>query len=146
MGFLNDFLSLVRNYTHMKKEIIHTPKAPAPIGPYSQAVAVGHILYVSGQVAIDPATNEFNNGPLDVQARQVMKNLDAILSAAGTSFAQVIKTTIFLAPGEDFATVNEVYGKHFDGDYPARETVWVNSLPKNAKVEISMVALIPAAL
>lgn len=130
----------------MKKEIIHTSKAPAAIGPYSQAVAVGHILYVSGQIAIDPATNEVNHGPLDVQCRQVLKNLEAILSAAGTTFAQVIKTTIFLAPGENFATVNEIYGSHFDGDYPARETVWVHSLPKDVKVEISMIAMIPAAL
>jgi 2-iminobutanoate/2-iminopropanoate deaminase len=143
---VHDFLSLMLNSIVMKKEIIHTPNAPAPIGPYSQAVAVGHILYISGQIAINPITNEVNHGPLDEQARMVMRNLEAILSAAGTSFAQVIKTSIFLAPGEDFATVNEIYGKHFDGDYPARETVWVRSLPKGVKVEISMVALIPAAL
>ena len=127
----------------MKKKIIYTDKAPAPIGPYSQAVAVDHILYVSGQIAIDPATNEVNHGPLDVQTQQVMRNLEAILMEAGTSFAQVIKTTIFLAPGEDFGTVNAIYGSHFDSDFPARETVWVHSLPKNVKVEISMVALIP---
>lgn len=130
----------------MKKEIISTPHAPAPIGPYSQGVAVGHVLYVSGQIAIDPATQALVDGPLDVQTHQVMKNLEAILSAAGTSFAQVIKTTIFLAPGEDFATVNAIYGSHFDGDYPARETVWVHALPKGAKVEMGMVALIPALL
>ena len=130
----------------MKKEIIYTDKAPAPIGPYSQAVAVGHILYVSGQIAIDPATNEVLHGSLADQAKLVMQNLEAILSAAGTSFAQVIKTTIFLAPDEDFGTVNAIYGSHFDGDFPARETVWVHSLPKGVKVEISMTALIPSAL
>ena len=131
----------------MKKEIIHTPHAPSAIGPYSQAVAVGHMLYISGQIGIDPATNEFDEkAQLKVQAEQAMKNLGAILSAAGTSFAQVVKTTIFLAPGEDFKTVNDAYAGHFDGDFPARETVWVHSLPKNAKVEISMVALIPAPL
>lgn len=130
----------------MKKEIIYTPNAPAPIGPYSQAVAVGHVLYISGQIAINPATNEVENGSLAEQTERVMSNLAAILHAAGTSFAQVIKTTIFLAPGEDFGTVNAIYGKHFDGDFPARETVWVNALPKGVKVEISMVALIPTAL
>lgn len=131
----------------MKKEIIHTPNAPAAIGPYSQAVAVGHMLYISGQIGIDPATNEFDEKtPLKEQAEQAMHNLNAILNAAGTSFAQVVKTTIFLAPGENFTTVNDVYRSHFDGDFPARETVWVHSLPKNARVEISMVALIPAPL
>ncbi len=127
----------------MKKKIIYTEHAPAPIGPYSQAVAVDHLLYISGQIAIDPATNEVNHGPLDEQTQLVMQNLQAILSAGGTSFAQVIKTTIFLAPGEDFGTVNVIYGSHFDSDFPARETVWVHSLPKNVKVEIAMVALIP---
>jgi 2-iminobutanoate/2-iminopropanoate deaminase len=127
----------------MKKNIIYTDQAPAPIGPYSQAVAVEHLLYVSGQIAIDPATNQVVDGDLETQSELVMKNLHAILSAAGTSFAQVIKTTIFLAPGEDFATVNKVYGSHFDSEFPARETVWVNSLPKNVKVEISVIALIP---
>jgi 2-iminobutanoate/2-iminopropanoate deaminase len=127
----------------MRKKIIYTDKAPAPIGPYSQAVVVDHVLYISGQIAIDPATNQVIDGPLDVQARQVMKNLEAILAAAGSSFAQVIKTTIFLAPGEDFATVNSVYGGYFESEFPARETVWVHALPRNVKVEISMVALVP---
>jgi 2-iminobutanoate/2-iminopropanoate deaminase len=130
----------------MKKEIIYTDKAPAPIGPYSQAVALGHVLYISGQIAIDPATNEMLENDLAIQAQQVMRNLEAILHAAGTSFAQVVKTNIFLAPGQDFGTVNGIYGSHFEGDFPARETVWVNTLPKNALVEISMVALIPTSL
>lgn len=130
----------------MKKEIIFTADAPAAIGPYSQAVAINHILYTSGQIAIDPKNNEMQHGSLEEQAELVMNNLAAILNAAGTSFAQVIKTTIFLAPGEDFATVNKIYASRFDGDFPARETVWVNSLPKDAKVEISMIALIPTTL
>lgn len=130
----------------MKKEVIYTDKAPAPIGPYSQAVALNHVLYISGQIAIDPASNEMLGDDLALQAKQVMRNLEAILMAAGTSFAQVIKTNIFLAPGQDFGTVNTIYGSYFDGDYPARETVWVHTLPKNALVEISMVALIPTSL
>lgn len=142
----HDFLPSLFNSCTMKKKIIYTDKAPAPIGPYSQAVAVDHVLYISGQIAIDPATNEVNHGSLDSQTQQVMKNLQAILSEAGSSFAHVIKTTIFLAPGEDFGTVNAIYGSHFDLDFPARETVWVHALPKNVKVEISMVALIPTAL
>lgn len=130
----------------MKREIIYTPDAPEAIGPYSQAVAVNHILYTSGQIAIDPSNNEMQHGSLQAQAELAMKNLSAILSAAGTSFANVIKTTIFLSPDEDFGTVNKVYESYFDGDYPARETVWVHALPKGAKVEISMTALIPTAL
>ena len=130
----------------MKRKIIYTDKAPEPIGPYSQAVAVDHIVYVSGQIAIDPATKAVVDGNLEAQTRLVMKNLEAILAAAGTTFTQVIKTTIFLAPGEDFGIVNTVYGRHFDQDFPARETVWVHSLPKNVKVEISMIALIPTPM
>ena len=130
----------------MKKEIIYTPDAPEAIGPYSQAVAVNHILYTSGQIAIDPKNNEMQHGSLEAQTQLAMQNLAAILKAAGTSFAQVIKTTIFLAPDQDFPTVNKVYASFFDGDFPARETVWVHALPKGAKVEISMVALIPMAL
>ena len=130
----------------MKKEIIYTPDAPEAIGPYSQAVVVNHMLYTSGQIAIDPSNNEMQHVSLKKQAEWAMNNLAAILKAAGTSFAQVIKTTIFLSPEEDFDTVNKVYETYFDGDFPARETVWVHSLPKGAKVEISMTALIPTAL
>jgi 2-iminobutanoate/2-iminopropanoate deaminase len=130
----------------MKKEIIFTESAPAPIGPYSQAVAAGHLLYLSGQVAINPSSGKFEGGDLETQTRLVMKNLEALLHAGGSSFAQVIKTTIFLAPGEEFDVVNRVYGEWFDGDFPARETVWVNQLPKMAKVEISMISVIPVTL
>ena len=126
----------------MSRTIIHTDKAPAAIGPYSQAVVVNGIAYLSGQVAIDPTTQRVIHGTLEEQAELVMNNLAAVLEAAGSSFGNVIKTTIFLAPGEDFDTVNKVYGSRFEKDFPARETVWVNSLPKDVKVEISMVALV----
>ena len=124
------------------KQIVYTPNAPEPIGPYSQAVIANGMVYLSGQVAIDPSTNEVMEGSLAEQAELVMRNLEAVLAAADSSFAQVIKTSIFLAPGEDFGTVNTIYGSRFTGDYPARETVWVNTLPKNVKVEISMIALV----
>ena len=124
------------------KQIVYTPNAPEPIGPYSQAVIANGMVYLSGQVAIDPSTNEVVEGSLAEQAELVMRNLEAVLAAADSSFAQVIKTSIFLAPGEDFGTVNTIYGSRFTGDYPARETVWVNTLPKNVKVEISMIALV----
>lgn len=121
---------------------IHTPHAPAPIGPYSQAVAANGMLFISGQIAIAPATGEMLGNDLALQAEQVMRNLEAILEAAGTSFAKVVKTGIFLAPGMDFGTVNAIYNRYFEGNYPARETVWVNELPKKALVEISMTALL----
>lgn len=121
---------------------IHTPNAPAPIGPYSQAVAANGMLFISGQIAIDPATGEMLGNDLALQTEQVMRNLQAILEAAGTSFAKVVKTGIFLAPGMDFGTVNGIYNRFFESNYPARETVWVNELPKKALVEISMIALL----
>ncbi|MEM7039358.1 MAG: RidA family protein [Bacteroidota bacterium] len=124
----------------MKKSILLTKNAPAPIGPYSQAVVANGMLYISGQIAIDPATNELLDGDLEAQTDLVMKNLAAVLEFAGSNFRDVVKTTIFLAPDQDFATVNKVYGSYLDGNYPARETVWVHALPKNVKVEISMIA------
>ncbi len=126
----------------MSRTIIHTDKAPEAIGPYSQAVVVNGIAYLSGQVSIDPATQKPVYGTLEEQTELTMNNLAAVLKAAGSSFANVIKTTIFLAPEEDFDVVNKVYGSRFEGDYPARETVWINSLPKDVKVEISMIALV----
>lgn len=126
----------------MKKNAILTEKAPAPIGPYSQAVESRGMLYMSGQVAIDPATGIMSEGTLAEQAEMVMDNLAAVLAEASLGFSDVVKTTIFLAPGQDFGTVNEIYGKRFEGDYPARETVWVQQLPKNALVEISMLAAV----
>lgn len=124
----------------MSKNVIYTPDAPAPIGPYSQAVQAGNTLFISGQISINPETGVFVAGPLEEQAQMAMENLQTILEAAGASMAKVIKTTIFLAPGEDFDVVNKVYGAFFTNEFPARETVWVHTLPKGARVEISMVA------
>lgn len=124
----------------MPKSIIKTDKAPAPIGPYNQAVSYGGILYISGQICIDPATGELNNKDLATETRQVMENLKAILAAAGTDFSSVIKTTIFLTDMHRFSEVNEIYGSYFSGDFPARETVQVSALPKFVNVEISMIA------
>lgn len=124
----------------MDKVIIRTDKAPAPIGPYSQAVRTGNMLFVSGQIPIDPATNQLVEGDTQKETHQVMKNLYAILEAAGLSFDHVVKTSIFLSDMGLFAAVNEVYGSYFSGDYPARETVAVKTLPKNVNVEISVIA------
>lgn len=125
----------------MEKQIINTPNAPAPIGPYSQAVLAGNTLYISGQIAIDPATGSIDTSDIINETHQVMHNLRAILSAANMSFSHVVKTTILLSDIGLFGHVNEVYGKYFAGDFPARETYAVKSLPKNVNVEISMVAV-----
>ena len=125
----------------MEKKIINTTLAPAPIGPYSQAVLAGNTLFISGQVAINPLTGEVEATDTKSEADQVMKNLLAILSAAGMNFNNVVKTTIFLSDMNLFATVNEVYGKYFKDDSPARETVAVKGLPKNVNIEISMIAM-----
>lgn len=125
------------------KKIITTPNAPAPIGPYSQAVQYGNLLYTSGQVAFDPSTGELVMDDIATETRQVMENLKAVLEAAGTSFANVIKTSIFLSDMNNFAAVNEVYGGYFDDDTaPARETVEVANLPKYVNVEISMIVAV----
>jgi 2-iminobutanoate/2-iminopropanoate deaminase len=125
----------------MSKQIIRTEKAPAPIGPYNQAVKANGFLFISGQVAIDPATNEVIAGDASFEAHRVMQNLDAILKEANLTFQHVVKTTIFLSDMNLFAVVNEVYSTYFDGDFPARETVAVKGLPKNVNVEISMIAV-----
>lgn len=122
------------------KKIINTPDAPAPIGPYNQAVQTGDLLFISGQIALMPGTGEMANADVSAETRQVMKNLQAILTAAGMHFGNVVKTTIFLSDMGLFATVNEIYGSYFESDYPARETVAVKGLPKNVHVEISMIA------
>lgn len=122
------------------KKIINTPNAPAPIGPYNQAVLSGDMLFVSGQIALIPGTSDLANTDIAAEANQVMKNLKAILTAAGMDFADVVKTTIFLSDMGLFTAVNEVYGSYFQSDYPARETVAVKGLPKNVNVEISMIA------
>lgn len=126
----------------MSNQIINTAKAPAPIGPYSQAVKSGSFLFISGQVAINPANGDMKNASLQEEASQVMKNLAAILAEAGYAFSDVVKTTIFLSDMSLFAEVNEIYSKSFGASsvYPARETVAVKGLPKNANVEISMIA------
>lgn len=122
------------------KKIIHTPNAPLPIGPYSQAVQTGNMLFISGQIAIDPATNELISGDVKAEAVQVMKNLEQILKQAGYGFEHIVKTSIFLRDMADFGPVNEVYGAYFQSDFPARETVAVLGLPKNVQVEISVIA------
>ena len=124
------------------KKIIFTPKAPAPIGPYSQAVLVNNMLYTSGQIAINPKNNELVLSTIEEETEQVMQNLKAVLQEAGMTFENVIKTTIFIMNMNDFAKINLVYGKYFDEKTaPARETVQVACLPKNVNVEISMIAV-----
>ena len=122
------------------KKIINTAKAPAPIGPYNQAILIGKTLYTSGQIAINPTSNELVLDNIEAETKQVMENLEKILHSAGVSFSDVAKSTIFLTNLDDFAEVNEVYGSFFQGDFPARETVQVVRLPRNARVEISMIA------
>jgi len=124
----------------MSKQIINTTNAPAPIGPYNQSVKAGNLLFISGQIALVPASGELLTGSVEEETHQVMKNLQAILTEAGTDFGSIVKTTIFLSDMSLFAQVNEVYGSYFSGDYPARETVAVKGLPKGVNVEISMIA------
>jgi 2-iminobutanoate/2-iminopropanoate deaminase len=124
------------------KQIIKTTNAPAPIGPYSQAVKAGNFLFVSGQVAINPENGELNIGNIEDETHQVMRNLKAVLLEAGLSFDNVVKSTIFLSDMGTFAQVNEVYGQYFTADFPARETVQVSVLPKNVNVEISVIAIV----
>ena len=126
----------------MKKTIINTHSAPAPIGPYSQAVQAGDWLFISGQIAINPTSGELNMETIQIETTQVMENLKAILSEAKCTFNNVVKTTIFLSELEIFSAVNEIYGSYFTGEYPARETLAVKTLPKNVNVEISMVAIV----
>lgn len=124
----------------MSKKIIVTDLAPAPIGPYNQAVLSGNMLFISGQICIDPASGELKNKDIQEETLQVMHNLKAILQAAGMDFSHVIKTSIFITDMNQFAQVNEVYGKFFSSEFPARETVAVAALPKFVSVEISMIA------
>ncbi len=124
----------------MSKQIVNTSNAPAPIGPYNQAVKAGGFLFISGQVAIVPGTSQLKTENITEETEQVMKNIKAILQEAGLTFSDVVKTTIFLKDMSLFATVNEEYGKHFETDFPARETVAVKGLPKDVNVEISMIA------
>lgn len=124
------------------KKIIYTDKAPAPIGPYNQAVLVGNTLYTSGQIALNPATMELVLDDIETETKQVMENMKAVLAAADMTFENVIKTTIFIMNMGDFARINAVYGSYFDdATAPARETVQVACLPKNVNIEISMIAV-----
>lgn len=124
----------------MEKKVIRTENAPAPIGPYNQAIQYGDMLFVSGQIAIDPATGNLVEGDIQAETRMVMQNLEAVLAAAGMNFSNVIKSSIFLMDMGQFAQVNEVYAGYFTVDPPARETVQVAGLPKGVNVEISVVA------
>ena len=122
------------------KQAISSAGAPKAIGPYSQAVRAGQLLFLSGQVALDPATGQMVGGGVTEQTRRVFENLGAVLTAAGRSFADVVRTTVFLADMNDFAAMNEVYGQYFKEPYPARATVQVARLPRDARVEIDLIA------
>lgn len=127
------------------KKIIFTDKAPAPIGPYNQAVLSGTTLYTSGQIALDPATMELVTEDIEIETKQVMENMKAVLKAAGMTFENVVKSTIFIINMGDFARINSVYGSYFNEETaPARETVQVACLPKNVNIEISMIAVADA--
>jgi len=124
----------------MAKEIVATTLAPAAIGPYSQAVRAGEFVFLSGQIALDPATGEMVGETAAEQAERVMENIGAVLAAAGLAFSQVVKSTIYLTELADFAAVNQVYGRRFPAEPPARATVGVRELPRGAKVEIEVIA------
>lgn len=125
----------------MERSTINTDNAPAPIGPYQQAILAGNLLFISGQIAIDPKTDQLVNGDVMAETHQVMKNLKAILAEAGMDFSNVFKSTIFVTDMNNFSTVNEIYGKYFSqNNFPARETVEVSALPKGVNVEISVIA------
>lgn len=126
------------------REIVHTDRAPQAIGPYSQAVRAGNLVFASGQIPTDPATGDFVAGGIAEQTEQILRNLSAVLEAAGTSLNRVVKTTVFLAEMSDFAAMNEVYARFFSHEPPARSTVAAAGLPRNARVEIDAIALIAA--
>jgi 2-iminobutanoate/2-iminopropanoate deaminase len=126
----------------MSKEIINSGQAPEPIGPYSQAVKAGDFLFLSGQIALVPGTSTLKTNSIAEETQQVMENLKAVLAEAGADFGNVVKTSIFLKDMNSFAEVNTEYGKYFEKDFPARETVAVKTLPKEVNVEISMIAYI----
>ena len=124
------------------REAVRTDKAPAAIGPYSQAVRVGNLLFCSGQIPLDPATGQLVTGDIAAQTRQVFANLGAVLTAAGASFDHVARTTVYLADMSDFAAMNDVYGTFFRDPAPARSTIQAAGLPKNARVEIDVIAVL----
>ena len=125
----------------MNKTIINTSHAPSPIGPYNQAILTGNMLFISGQICIDPLTGDLKNKDIQQETHQVMHNLKSIMQEAGMDFNNVVKTTIFITDMRQFGEINTVYGKYFESDFPARETVQVSALPKFVNVEISMIAV-----
>lgn len=141
-AIFHNFAHIITNYysLHDMKKVISTPNAPAAIGPYSQAIQVGNLIYTSGQIPIDPSTGQFVEGGIKEQTRQSLSNIQAILQEAGSTMASVVKTTVFLADMADFADMNNVYAEFFTEPYPARSAVAVKTLPKNALVEIEVVA------
>lgn len=126
---------------YMERTIINTKSAPAPIGPYNQAILTNGTLYISGQICLDPVSGQLKNRDIQDETHQCMQNLKAILSEAGMGFDNVVKTTIFITDMHQFSEINEIYGKYFSGNFPARETVQVAALPKFVNVEISMIAV-----
>lgn len=128
----------------MQKQVIHTSEAPQALGPYSQAVRVGNFVFLSGQIPLDPASGKVVEGDIDAQTRRVMENLSAVLRASGASFAEVVKTTIFLADLGHFSKMNEIYGTYFASEPPARSTVQVGALPRGVLIEIDMIAHVGA--
>jgi len=124
------------------KEIIHSDKAPAPIGPYSQAVKIDRTVYVSGQIPIDQSTGNMIEGSIEAETKQVMKNIGFILEVVGATYSNIVKSSIFVSDMSDFAKINEIYGQYFDANPPARETVEVSGLPKGVNVEISCIAVL----
>lgn len=141
-AIIYNFAHIITNYYSLQdmKKVISTPKAPAAIGPYSQAIQVGNLIYTSGQIPIDPATGQLVEGGIKEQTRQSLNNIQAILQEAGLTMASVVKTTVFMADMADFAEMNSVYAEFFTEPYPARSAVAVKTLPKNALVEIEVVA------
>jgi 2-iminobutanoate/2-iminopropanoate deaminase len=128
----------------VRKQVIHSSEAPQAIGPYSQAVRVGNLVFLSGQIPLDPASGNIVDGDIVVQTRRVMDNLGAVLRAAGASFAEVVKSTIFMADLGQFSKMNEVYGSYFPSEPPARATVQVGALPRGVLIEIDMIAHVGA--
>ncbi len=125
----------------MEKKIIITPNAPQPIGPYNQAILIGNTLYCSGQVAIDPKTGNMVQDNIEAETNMVMKNIGAVLKAADMDYSNIIKSSIFISDMNQFGQINGVYAEYFEKDYPARETVQVSRLPKDANVEVSVIAV-----
>lgn len=141
MGIFLGYLIKSNKPIDMSKEVIYSSKAPEPIGPYSQAIMAGNTLFVSGQIPIDSATGNIITGDISAETQQVMKNLKAVLDAAGMDFMNVVKCSIFLNDMNNFPKVNEAYGQYFKTNPPARETVEVSRLPKDVNVEISCIAV-----